>query len=99
MSGKAYFVISGELYLEKLRADFKDMDFDGDGTVTRTDLRQKAKELNYILVPNIASAKCSHSFFVPRVDLPSIISGIFFSMQKLNLTHGHDRSIYILRNA
>lgn len=49
MSGKAYFVISGELYLEKLRADFKDMDFDGDGTVTRTDLRQKAKELNYIL--------------------------------------------------
>jgi Ca2+-binding EF-hand superfamily protein len=37
------------MYLEKLKADFKAMDADGNGVVTKEDLLQKAKEVHYYL--------------------------------------------------
>lgn len=48
-TGKSYFVINGEMYSAKLKVDFKDMDVDGNGVVTKEDLRQKAKEIDYYL--------------------------------------------------
>ncbi len=49
MFGKAYFTLNGDMYVAKLRADFNEMDADGDGIVTKEDLRQKAKEVHYYL--------------------------------------------------
>lgn len=49
MSAKAYFKLNDEMYSAKLRAEFQEMDADGDGVVTKEDLRQKAKEIQYYL--------------------------------------------------
>lgn len=48
-TGKAYFILNGEMYLAKLKADFQAMDADGNGVVTKEDLRQKAKDIEYYI--------------------------------------------------
>lgn len=47
--GNSYFVINGELYIQKLKADFRAMDVDNSGFVTRANLKEMAGEANYIL--------------------------------------------------
>lgn len=47
--GNSYFVINGELYVEKLRADFLAMDTDGSGFITKDNLKEMASQSNYIL--------------------------------------------------
>lgn len=37
------------MYLAKLKADFQAMDADGNGVVTKEDLRQKAKDIEYYI--------------------------------------------------
>jgi Ca2+-binding EF-hand superfamily protein len=37
------------MYVAKLKEDFKKMDVDGNGVVTREDLLQKAKDIQYFL--------------------------------------------------
>ncbi|CAJ1936193.1 unnamed protein product [Cylindrotheca closterium] len=47
--GNSYFIINGELYIEKLQADFRAMDADGSGFITRENLVEMANQSNYIL--------------------------------------------------
>eukprot|EP00934_Nitzschia_sp_Nitz4_P000999 Nitzschia sp. Nitz4//scaffold317_size20466//1311//2144//NITZ4_008660-RA/size20466-augustus-gene-0.18-mRNA-1//-1//CDS//3329547527//999//frame0 len=48
-SGQAYFVLNAEMYIAKLKKEFENMDVNGDGVVTREDLKAKAKEVHYYL--------------------------------------------------
>jgi Ca2+-binding EF-hand superfamily protein len=48
-TGKAYFVLNGEMYLAKLKEDFKEIDVDGSGIVTKEDLQRKAIDIDYFL--------------------------------------------------
>jgi len=48
-TGKAYFKLNAEMYVAKLKEDFRELDVDGNGVVTREDLLQKAKEIQYFL--------------------------------------------------
>lgn len=47
--GNSYFIINGELYIQKLREDFRRMDVDGSGEITKEDLEEMARQSNYIL--------------------------------------------------
>ena len=47
--GHAYFVLNGEMYLAKLKEEFESMDVNGDGFVTREELMQGAKDIDYAL--------------------------------------------------
>lgn len=47
--GNSYFVINGELYIQKLRADFDAIDVDGSGFITKEDLVEMARQSNYVL--------------------------------------------------
>mmetsp|Transcript_135561 Transcript_135561/g.201588 ORF Transcript_135561/g.201588 Transcript_135561/m.201588 type:complete len:231 (-) Transcript_135561:140-832(-) len=46
-TGEAYYVINGELYMKKMKADFDAIDKDGSGYVEESELRQMANELAY----------------------------------------------------
>ena len=48
-TGKAYFKLNAEMYVTKLKEDFRELDVDGNGVITREDLLQKAKEIQYFL--------------------------------------------------
>ena len=48
-AGSAYFVINGEMYIEKLKADFAAIDQDGSGFVDRNELTAMASSLEYAL--------------------------------------------------
>ena len=48
-TGKAYFHLNAEMYVAKLKDDFRELDVDGNGVVTREDLLQKAKDIHYFL--------------------------------------------------
>ena len=37
------------MYVTKLKEDFRELDVDGNGVITREDLLQKAKEIQYFL--------------------------------------------------
>jgi len=47
--GNSYFVINGELYIQKLREDFRAMDVDNSGFITKENLEEMARQSNYIL--------------------------------------------------
>ena len=47
--GNSYFIINGELYIEKLRADFRAMDTNSSGFITKENLLEMANQSNYIL--------------------------------------------------
>ena len=48
-AGHAYFVVNGEMYLEKLTADFATIDQDGNGFVDKEELVAMATALEYAL--------------------------------------------------
>eukprot|EP00980_Cylindrotheca_fusiformis_P002946 scaffold683_cov124-Cylindrotheca_fusiformis.AAC.15 len=47
--GNSYFVINGEIYMEKLKSEFRALDVDNSGYITRSDFRKLAKKAHYKL--------------------------------------------------
>jgi EF-hand domain pair len=48
-TGSSYYVLNGEMYLAKMKAEFQHMDQDGNGLVNKEDLKKMALSLNYAL--------------------------------------------------
>jgi uncharacterized tellurite resistance protein B-like protein len=48
-TGSSYYVLNGEMYLAKMKAEFQHMDQDGNGLVDKEDLKKMALSLNYAL--------------------------------------------------
>jgi len=48
-AGNSFYILNGELYIEKLRADFRSMDADNSGYITRENLQEMTAKSDYIL--------------------------------------------------
>lgn len=89
--------MNSEMYLAKLKADFMAMDTDGNGVVTKEDLRSKATEIDYYVTEDelesiIQSMDLNDD---GKISLEEFVAGAVSSIVRTNMMsnankfHGH----------